>query len=69
MAEQMLRQLMREVKSLRSDVQEIRIAVNEIDEFQHRAVKPEYVKKLKKIKSQKGNVYNSIEEFDRDLNK
>ena len=68
MSEQILKQLVKEVKSLRSEVKEIKITVDEIDLFQHREVRPEYIKKLKKISSQKGKTYTSVEELEKDMN-
>ncbi len=58
---------MKKVESLRSEVKEIKTAVNEIDKFQHREVRPEYIRKLKKISATKGKTYTSIEELDRDV--
>ncbi|MBI4020561.1 MAG: hypothetical protein HY367_04470 [Candidatus Aenigmarchaeota archaeon] len=67
MAEQLLKQLVKEVKSLRSEVREIKIAVNEIDEFQHREVRPEYAKRLKRIAEEKGKAFASTDELDKYL--
>jgi len=67
MTEHTLKQLVEEVKSLRSEVKEIKIAVNEIDRFQHREVKPEYIKKLKRIASQRGKTYTSVNDLERNI--
>jgi len=68
MSEQILKQLVNEVKSLRSEVNEIKITMNEIDHFQHKEVRPEYIEKLKKIAAQKGKTYSSVEELEKDIN-
>ena len=67
MADQTLKQLVKEVKSLRSEVNEIKITVNEIDRFQHKEVKPEYIKKLKRISSEKGKTFASVDGLEKEI--
>jgi len=67
MEEQTLKQLVKQVESLRAEIKEIKTTVNEIDRFQHREVRPEYIKKLKKISARKGKTYNSTDELDKDI--
>ncbi len=65
----MIKQLMSEVKSMRSELKDLRVAINEIDLFQHRNVRPEYIEKLKKTQSQKGKVYMSVTALHKELAK
>ena len=61
---ELLRRMMDDVASLKEQMTRIEIAINEIDNDIHREVNPQYLKKLEKIKKQKGIKFKTIEEFD-----
>ncbi len=42
----------------------IEVELRELKEEKELEVRPEYIEKLKKISKEKGEVFNSIEEFD-----
>ncbi len=61
---ELIRKMADDVASLKEQMNRIEIAINEIDQDIHREVNPQYLKKLEKIRKQKGVRFYSIEEFE-----
>ncbi len=59
-----IRKIADDVASLKEQMNRIEIAINEINQDIHREVNSQYLKKLEKIRKQKGVRFNSIEEFE-----
>ncbi|KAB2947289.1 MAG: hypothetical protein OIN90_19180 [Candidatus Methanoperedens sp.] len=53
-----------DMAALKEQMSRLEIVINEIDQDLHMEVNPQYLKKLEKIKKQKGIRFNNIEEFD-----
>ncbi len=53
-----------DMATLKEQMSRLEIVINEIDQDLHREVNPQYLKKLEKIKKQKGIRFKIIEEFD-----
>ena len=62
-----MKQLVKEIQSIKSDLSEVKIALNEIDKFQHKEVRPDYLEKLKKLQSMKGRTFDSVQSMDNEL--
>lgn len=61
---ELIRRMADDVASLKEQMNRLEIVINEIDKDIHREVNPQYLKKLEKIKKQKGIKFKNIEEFD-----
>ncbi|VVB88757.1 Uncharacterised protein [uncultured archaeon] len=61
---ELIRKMADDVASLKEQMSRIEIAINEIDQDIHREVNPQYLKKLEKIRKQKGVRFNNVEEFE-----
>ncbi len=61
---ELIRRMADDVATLKEQMSRIEVAINEIDMDIHREVNPQYLKKLEKIKKQKGIKFKTIEEFD-----
>ena len=61
---ELIRRMADDVAALKEQMSRIEIAIDEIDKDIHREVNPQYLKKLEKIKKQKGVKFKTIEEFD-----
>jgi hypothetical protein len=61
---ELIRKIADDIASLKEQMNRIEIAINEIDQGIHRQVNPQYLKKLEKIRKQKGIRFNSAEEFE-----
>ena len=61
---ELIRRMADDMATLKEQMSQLEIVINEIDQDLHREVNPQYLKKLEKIKKQKGIRFNNIEEFD-----
>ncbi len=61
---ELIRRMADDVAALKEQMSRIEVTINEIDMDIHREVNPQYLKKLEKIKKQKGIKFKTIEEFD-----
>jgi len=61
---ELIRRTADDVAALKEQMSRIEVTINEIDMDIHREVNPQYLKKLEKIKKQKGIKFKTIEEFD-----
>ncbi|NJD75661.1 MAG: hypothetical protein FIB08_01005 [Candidatus Methanoperedens sp.] len=61
---ELIRRMADDMATLKEQMSRLEIVINEIDQDLHREVNPRYLKKLEKIKKQKGIKFKSIEEFD-----
>ena len=53
-----------DMATLKEQMSRLELAINEIDQDFQREVNPQYLKKLEKIKKQKGIRFKNTEEFD-----
>ncbi|VVB56423.1 Uncharacterised protein [uncultured archaeon] len=60
----LIRRMADDMATLKGQMSRLEIVINEIDQDLHREVNPQYLKKLEKIKKQKGIRFKNIEEFD-----
>ena len=51
------------LRKIADDITEIKVRLSEIDDDLHREVRPEYIKKLKRIEKQEGRKFKTKEEF------
>jgi len=61
---ELIRRMADDVAALKEQMSRIEVAINEIDMDIHKEVNPQYLKKLEKIKKQKGIKFKSTEEFE-----
>ncbi|CAG0977594.1 hypothetical protein METP3_01878 [Methanosarcinales archaeon] len=61
---ELIRRMADDIATLKEQMSRLEIVINEIDQDLHREVNPQYLKKLEKIKKQKGIRFKNIEEFD-----
>jgi len=61
---ELIRRMANDMATLKEQMSRLEIVINEIDQDLHREVNPQYLKKLEKIKKQKGIRFKSIEDFD-----
>ncbi len=61
---ELIRRMANDMATLKEQMSRLEIVINEIDQDLHREVNPQYLKKLDKIKKQKGIRFKSAEEFD-----
>ncbi|NJD51476.1 MAG: hypothetical protein FIB07_01260 [Candidatus Methanoperedens sp.] len=61
---ELIRRMANDMAALKEQMSRLEIVINEIDQDIHREVNPQYLKKLEKIKKQKGIRFKSSEEFD-----
>ena len=61
---ELIRRMADDMATLKEQMSRLEIVINEIDQDLHREVNPQYLKKLEKIKKQKGIRFKNTEEFD-----
>ena len=61
---ELIRRMANDMATLKEQMSRLEIAINEIDQDLHRELNPQYLKKLEKIKKQKGIRFKNTEEFD-----
>jgi len=61
---ELIRRMADDMATIKEQMSRLEIVINEIDQDLHREVNPQYLRKLEKIKKQKGISFKNIEEFD-----
>ncbi len=64
---QEIRGLKEDLRDIKQNIMDIQATVSEIDADIHREIKPEYLKKLKEIRKERGRKFNTIKEFEASL--
>ena len=61
---ELIRRMADDMATLKEQMSRLEIVINEVDQGFHRELNPKYLRKLEKIKKQKGIRFNNIEKFE-----